>query len=87
MQESHAIAKKHYKLKLKAKYNKNAHHRNFEVGKKVLLRDKTSINKLTPKWLAPFEVMEINPTNKNITIKRKEKRQKFHSNLLKPFRE
>jgi len=90
LQESYAIAKKHLikaKHKSKTHYDKNANHRIFEVGQKVLLQDKTSINKLTPKWLGPFEVLEIDPTSKNVTIKRKAKRRKIHSNLLKPFYE
>lgn len=90
LQESHAIAKKHLieaKHKSKAQYDKNANNRIFEVGQKVLLQDKTSINKLTPKWLGPFEVLEVDPINKNVTIKKKAKRQKIHPNLLKPFYE
>jgi hypothetical protein len=90
LQESHAIAKKHLieaKHKAKAQYDKNANNRIFEVGQKVLLQDKTSINKLTPKWLGPFEVLEVDPINKNVTIKKKAKRQKIHPNLLKPFYE
>jgi len=46
----------------------------FEVGQKVLLQDKISINKLTPKWLGPFEVLEIDSTSKNVTTERKAKR-------------
>jgi len=57
------------------------------VEQKILLQDKTSINKLTPKWLSPFKVLEIDPASKNITIKRKAMSQKVHSNLLKPFHE
>jgi hypothetical protein len=57
LQESHAIAKKHLneaKHKSKAQYDKNANNRIFEVGQKVLLQDKTSNNKLTPKMVRPF---------------------------------
>lgn len=90
LQESHTLAKKHLieaKHKSKIQYDKNANRRLFEVGQKVLLLDKTSINKLAPKWLGPFEVLEVDPTHKNVTIKKKAKRQKFHPNLLKPFYE
>lgn len=90
LQESHAIARNNLleaKHKSKERYDKNANHRTFEVGQKVLLQDKTSHNKLCPKWLGPFEVLEIDLNNKNVTIKRKAKRQKIHPNLLKPFYE
>jgi len=68
LQESHAIAKKHFieaKHKLKDQYDKNAINRIFEVGQKVLLQYKTSINKLTLKWLGPFEFLEVDPTSNN----------------------
>jgi hypothetical protein len=90
LQESHAIARENLleaKHKSKERYDKNANHRTFEVGQKVLLQDKTSHNKLCPKWLGPFEVLEIDLNNKNVTIKRRGKRQKIHPNLLKPFYE
>jgi len=35
----------------------------------------------------PFEVLEVHPTNKNVTIKKKAERQMIHPNLLKPFYE
>lgn len=90
LQEAHEIARKslvEVKHKSKERYDKNAYPRTFEIGQKVLLQDKTSQNKLCPKWLGPFDVLEIDPHNKNVTIQRKVKRQKVHLNLLKPFYE
>jgi hypothetical protein len=90
LQESHAIARENLleaKHNSKERYDKNANDRTFEVGQKVLLQDKTSHSKMCPKWVGPFEILEIDLNNKNVTIKRKGKRQKIHPNLLKPFYE
>lgn len=90
MQESHELARKHLieaKEKSKVQYDKRSNTREFQVGQKVLLQDKTTKNKLYPKWLGPYEILEINPTLKNVVIKKKGKRQTIHQNLLKLFNE
>lgn len=54
MQESQALARNHLlkaKEKSKEYYDRNSKRQDFNVGDKVLLQDKTSKNKLTPRWL------------------------------------
>ena len=57
MQELQALAGNHLlkaKEKSKEYYDRNPNKQNFNVGDKVLLQDKTSNIKLTPRWLGPF---------------------------------
>lgn len=90
MQESQTIAKQFLldsKTKSKERYDRNLLHQNITVGSKVLLQDKTSRNKLMPRWLGPYEVLQTNPFNKNVIINKKGKKQTIHQNLLKVFHE
>jgi hypothetical protein len=91
MQEAQALARRNLleaKSKSKEQYDKTATHQSFEVGQKVLLQEKAPKNKLAPKWLGPYEIVDVNPTNKNVTIKKSNKRsQTIHQNLLKLFHE
>jgi len=91
MQEAQAFARNNLleaKSKSKEQYDKTAKHQIFEVGQKVLLQEKAAKNKLAPKWLGPYEIVDVNPTNKNVTIKKNNKKnQTIHQNLLKLFHE
>jgi len=91
MQEAQALARSNLleaKSKSKEQYDKTAKHQSFEVGQKVLLQEKAPKNKLAPKWLGPYEILDVNPTNKNVTIKKSNKKnQTIHQNLLKLFHE
>jgi len=91
MQEAQAFARSNLleaKSKSKEQYDKTAKHQIFKVGQKVLLQEKAAKNKLAPKWLGPYEILDVNPTNKNVTIKKSNKKnQTIHQNLLKLFHE
>ncbi|KAL4153814.1 hypothetical protein QTP88_001647 [Uroleucon formosanum] len=91
MQEAQALARSNLleaKSKSKKQYDKTAKHQSFEVGQKVLLQEKAPKNKLAPKWLGPYKILEVDPTNKNVTIKKSNKKnQNVHQNLLKLFHE
>uniref|UniRef100_A0A2S2QW04 RNA-directed DNA polymerase n=1 Tax=Sipha flava TaxID=143950 RepID=A0A2S2QW04_9HEMI len=88
VQEAQSLARQNLleaKTKSKTNYDRTSNTQDIVVGNKVLLHDRTSQNKLHPKWLGPFKVLEIDLNNKNLTIERKKKRQKVHLNLVKPF--
>lgn len=90
MQESQAIAKQFLleaKHKSKERYDRTSHTQNILIGSKVLLQDKTSKNKLAPRWLGPYEVLHLEPSKKNVIINKKGKNQTIHQNLLKLFHE
>ncbi|KAL4112118.1 hypothetical protein QTP88_015966 [Uroleucon formosanum] len=91
MQEAQALARSNLleaKNKSKKQYDKTTKHQSFEVGQKVLLQEKAPKNKLAPKWLGPYKILEVDPTNKNVTIKKSNKKnQTVHQNLLKLFHE
>lgn len=90
MQESQEIARKHLleaKHKSKERYDKTLRSQNIVVGNKILLQDKTSKGKLAPKWLGPFEVLDVDPERKNVVINKKGRRHTIHQNLLKIFHE
>jgi hypothetical protein len=73
MQEVQAFARSNLleaKNKSKEHYDKSAKSQTFEVGQKVLLQEKAAKNKLAPKWLGPYEILDVNPINKNVTIKK-----------------
>ncbi|KAL4153818.1 hypothetical protein QTP88_001651 [Uroleucon formosanum] len=77
MQEAQALARSNLleaKSKSKKQYDKTAKHQTFEVGQKVLLQEKAPKNKLAPKWLGPYKILEVDPTNKNVTIKKSNKK-------------
>lgn len=86
MQESHGIAKNRLisiKEKSKKTYDKKTHAKPLKVGDKVYLETKASHNKLTPKWIGPYEILGIAPNSVNITINYKVKNKIVHKNLLK----
>jgi len=90
MQESQEIARKHLleaKNKSKKRYDMTLRSQTIAVGNKVLLQDKTSKGKLAPKWLGPFEVLDVDPVRKNVVINKRGRRHTIHQNLLKVFHE
>lgn len=65
-------------------YDKNVNPVTLQVGDKVLLRDGGRRHKLTPYWLGPFRVVEVNsPVNTTIQIGKRKRR--IHNNRLKLF--
>lgn len=75
------------KRKSKINYDKKSNTQEFIVGDKVLLQDRTSKNKLAPKWLGPFEILDVDPILKNVVIKKRGRRHTIHQNFLKVFHE
>jgi transposase InsO family protein len=60
--------------KYKQNYDKQSAFHKFEIGHKVWLSETTSIGKnakLTPNWIGPYEIADINDTNAKIKIKNK----------------
>lgn len=89
LQKSQEIARKHIlkskKINIKI-YDKNCKNHNFNIGDKVfLLNEQSKLNrskKLTPNYLGPYEIVQINsPVNYTILIKNK--KHKVYSNKLK----
>ncbi|KAL4153477.1 hypothetical protein QTP88_001310 [Uroleucon formosanum] len=71
MQEAQALARSNLleeKSKSKEQYDKTAKHQSFEVGQKVLLQEKAPENKLAPKWLGPYEILDNNTSIPRIII-------------------
>lgn len=90
MQESQEIAKKNLleaKNKSKERYDKTVKSQNILIGSKVLLQDKTAKNKLSAKWIGPFEVLDVDPVRKNVVIAKRGRRHTIHKNLVKIFQE
>jgi hypothetical protein len=90
MQESQEVARRYLleaKHKSKERYDKTLRSQNIVVGNKVLIQDKTSKGKLTPKWVGPFEVLDVDPVRRNVVVSKRGRRQTFHQNLLKVFHE
>jgi len=88
MQESQALARNHLlkaKEKSKEYYDRNSKRQDFNVGDKVLLQDKTSKNKLTPRWLGPFVILEKDHKQNNVVLKKKENIRKSIRIFLKNF--
>ena len=60
--------------KYKNQYDKLASPHKFQIGQKVWLSDSTSIGKntkLTPNWIGPYQIIDINDTNAKLRIKNK----------------
>ena len=60
--------------KYKTNYDKQSSPHTFQIGQKVWLSDSTSIGKnakLTPNWIGPYEIVDINDTNAKLKIKNK----------------
>lgn len=90
MQEAHQQAKTNLeksKLKSKEHYDKKIIPLKIRIGDNVLVQEKASKGKLSPKWLGPYPVIEIRDESPNITILKKNKPVTLHRNLLKLFRD
>lgn len=73
------------KMKSKTYYDKNSKIAAYNVGDKILLESKMRKNKkLTPIFLGPYEVVEINSPETS-TIKIGNKKKVVHNNLIKTF--
>jgi hypothetical protein len=60
--------------KYKTSYDKKSLQNKFNIGQKVWLSDTTSIGKnakLTPNWIGPYEIVNVNDTNAKLKIKSK----------------
>lgn len=87
LQHSHQVAKENLieqKGKSKKYYDKNTKPKTFCLGDKVLLKNHTRKNKLSPLWTGPYEIIKINSTE-NSTIKIGNKNKTIHNNNLKLF--
>lgn len=90
MQEAHKLARTELlesKHKSKERYDKSIAPLNLVEGDRVLIQDKARKGKLTPKWLGPYPIVDIQPDSPNVTILKKNKPVKVHRNLLKQFHE
>lgn len=89
LREAHRIARESLmrnKIKTKASYDQTTNPITIHVNDRVLIQDKTRKGKLSPKWLGPYVVLEINE-NENVTIQRGKRKTKVHKNLVKIFNE
>ena len=64
-------------------FDKKANPSEINIGDKVLLRIDRNRKKLEPFFEGPFEVVDVNENNKNITILYKGKRYVVHSDRLR----
>lgn len=83
-QEVHQQAKTHLhdnKLKSKERYDKTIQPLVTQVGEQVMMQEKTSKEKLGPKWLGPYRVIETQSDSLNVKILKKNK-PVVHRNLL-----
>jgi hypothetical protein len=60
--------------KYKVSYDKKSAEHKFFICQKVWLSDTTSIGKnakLSPNWVGPYEIIDVNDTNAKLRIKNK----------------
>ena len=71
----------------KARYDRNARHRELEVGCQVLVLLPSSTNKLLAQWQGPYKVLEkIGSVNYTINMHDcRKRRQVVHVNMLREF--
>ncbi len=75
LQHARQIARKNAEvqgLKYKLNFDQNAVHHKFKVDQKVWLSDTTALGKnpkLTPKWVGPYKIIDINDNNAKLEIK------------------
>jgi len=89
LREAHQIAREclmRNKIKAKVSYDRTANPITIHVNDRVLIQDITRKGKLSPKWLGPYVVLEINE-NENVTIQKGKRKAKVHKNLVKVFNE
>jgi len=85
LRQVHQIARERLirnKDKTKVRYDNQL---TIHVNDKVLgIQDKTRKEKLSSKWLGPYDVFEIDE-NENVTIQKGRRKVKVYKNLLKSF--
>jgi Integrase zinc binding domain len=90
LQNARQVARQHAEQqgqKYKANFDKHATSHNFQIDQKVWLSDTTSLGKnqkLTPKWLDPYKIVDLNKNNAKIEIK-SNKFKIINASRLKPF--
>ncbi|CAI6368288.1 unnamed protein product [Macrosiphum euphorbiae] len=87
LQVAHQIARDRlleHKQKTKETYDQNQNQIIIHVGDRVLLKDNARKGKLSPKWLGPYEVIELK-ANENVTLQKDRRRVTVHKNLIRPF--
>jgi len=87
LQLSHQIARDRLleqKQKTKEHYDQKLNEITVHVGDRVLLKNSARKGKLSPKWLGPYEVIEIR-ANENVTLQKDRKRVTVHKNLIRVF--
>ncbi len=60
-------------IKYKANFDKHSVPHKFSLDQKVWLSDTTALGKnpkLTPKWLGPYKIVDLNENNAKLEIKR-----------------
>ena len=87
LQLAHQIARDRLveqKQKTKEYYDQNQNQITVHVGDRVLLKNNARKGKLSPKWLGPYEVIELR-ANENVTLQKDRKRVTVHKNLIRTF--
>jgi hypothetical protein len=92
LQHAHQLARKNAEqqgLKYKLSFDQTAVPHKFKVNQKVWLSDTTALGenpKLTPKWVGPYKIMDLNDNNAKLELKPK-KFKIINISLLKAFEE
>jgi len=87
LQLSHQIARDRLleqKQKTKEYYDQKQNQITVHEGDRVLLKNSARKGKLSPKWLGPYEVIELR-ANENVTLQKERKRVTVHKNLIRVF--
>jgi hypothetical protein len=75
LQHARQMVRQHTTLqgqKYKANFDKTATEHKFKIDQKVWLSDTTALGKnpkLTPKWLGPYKIVDLNDNNAKLEIK------------------
>jgi hypothetical protein len=90
LQHARQVARQHAEqqgLKYKANFDRNTAPHKFTIHQKVWLSDTTALGKnpkLTPKWLGPYKIVDLNDNNATLEIKTN-KYKVVNIARLKPF--
>lgn len=87
LQESHKQARENIlvsKEKSKETYDQNQHEINLNVGDRVWIKNHQPKGKLSPKWLGPYLVTQLED-NENVIIQKERKEVKIHINEFNCF--
>ncbi len=92
LQHARQVARQHAEqqgIEYRNNFDKNAAPHNFKIDQKVWLSDTTALGKnpkLTPKWLGPYKIVDLNDNNAKIEIK-PNKFKIINISRLKDFKE